>query len=714
MTSTQQPATTNVRGACPHDCPDTCAWHVTVQDGVAVNLAGDPDHPYTQGVLCAKVNHYLERVYSPDRVLYPLRRVGPKGAGTFERVSWDEALDNIAAHLQKIIATDGPTAILPYSYLGTQGLIQMSGMDRRFFARLGATRLERAVCGEAGSSGLAATIGGEHTMRPEDVIHSRFIILWGTNTVVTNLHLWPFIRQAQENGATVVVIDPLKTRTAAAADWHVRPLPGTDAALALGMMHVIVAEGLHDMDYVTRYTLGFELLRERLADYSPERTAALTGLEAQEIVRLARAYATSRPAVIRLLVGMEHHSHGAMMFRTIACLPALVGAWRERGGGLLYMTVGLHFQALNAGALWMPKLEDQTIRSINMVQLGRALTDVALTPPIRALIVYNGNPSAMAPNQQLVLAGLRREDLFTVVHEQFLTDTARHADYVLPATTEVEHLDLLFSWGQTYLTLNQPAIAPLGEAVPNTEFFRRLAARLGFDEPYFRDSDEDLVRSALASDHPYLHGITFERLAREGWAPLCLPQDWRPFAKGDFPTPSGKCEFYSADLAARGFDPLPSYIPAAESPAGDPVLAAHYPLALITTKSALHFLNSSYANLPHHLKAEREPLLEMHPHDADPRGIGDHDLVRVSNDRGTVELRVRIGDRVRPGVVAMPSGWWASLSPGGSSANTLTADGLSDWGGGGDFHDTLVEVTRLPSFSNGVGHSSPRRKTGLG
>src|SRR5437868_6937848 len=368
MVDTTQPTTTNVCGACPHDCPDTCAWQVTVQDGVAVKLTGDPDHPFTRGGLCAKVNHYLERVYSPDRVLYPLRRVGSKGAGTFERVSWDEALDNIAAHLQKIIATDGPTAILPYSYLGTQGLIQMSGMDRRFFARLGATRLERAVCGEAGSSGLAATIGGEDPMRPEDVIHSRFIILWGTNTVVTNLHLWPFIRQAQQNGATVVVIDPVKTRTAEAADWHVRPLPGTDAALALGMMHVIVAEGLHDSDYVERYTTGFDRLCERLRDYPPERAAELTGLAAEEIVRLARAYAAGSPSLIRTLVGMEHRAHGGMAFRTISCLPALTGAWRQRGGGLLFLTAGLHFEALNAEALGMPELEDESIRTVNMVQ----------------------------------------------------------------------------------------------------------------------------------------------------------------------------------------------------------------------------------------------------------------------------------------------------------------------------------------------------------
>jgi anaerobic selenocysteine-containing dehydrogenase len=471
-------------------------------------------------------------------------------------------------------------------------------------------------------------------------------------------------------------------------------MPGTDTALALGMMHVIVAEGLHDADYVARYTHGFDRLAERLADYPPARVAKLTGIAEEEIVRLARAFATIRPAAIRLLVGLEHHAHGSMTYRTIACLPALVGAWRDRGGGLLHLTADPFFAAMNAGAVMMPEVEDPTIRAVNMVQLGRALTDPSLDPPIRALVVYNGNPAATAPNQRLVLEGLRRDDLFTVVHEQFLTDTARHADYVLPATTQLEQLDLMWSWGHPVLALNRPAIAPLGEAVSNTEFFRRLAARLGLDDPFLQTSDEALVRLALESDHPYLAGITFERLWEEGWAPLNLPADWRPFAQGGFPTPSGRCEFWSDTLAAEGHDPLPAYEPAPESPAGNPAMAARYPLALVAAKGALHFLNSSYANLPWHQRAEREPLLDLHPDDADPRGIADGDPVRAFNGRGEVRLRARVGDRVRPGVVAMPSGWWPSLSPGGAAANALTADGVSDRGEGGDFHDTLVEVER--------------------
>jgi anaerobic selenocysteine-containing dehydrogenase len=676
---------------------------VTVEDDRAVNLVGDPNHPFTHGTLCAKVNHYLDRVYSSDRVLQPLRRTGAKGTGEFEQVSWDEALDDIANRLQGIIATQGPSAILPYSFSGTQGQIQSNAMGGRFFHRLGATRLDRNVCGAAGGAGVQATIGSTIGMLPEDLSLSRFILLWGTNTIVTNLHLWPFIRQAQVKGAQVVVIDPLKTRTASAADWHVQPLPGTDAALALGMMAVIVAEQLYDADYVVAHTVGFEALKGRLAEYSPEHVAALTGLDAEEIIRLARAYATTRPAAIRVLIGMEHHANAEMSFRAISCLPALVGAWRERGGGLLHHTMALHAQALNGPGVRMPELEDTSIRSVNMVQLGKALTDPALDPPIQALFVYSSNPATTAPNQNLVLQGLRRDDLFTVVHDHFVTDTARFADYVLPSTMEVEHWDLFTSWGHTYVTLNQPAIAPRGEALPPTELFRRLAARMGLDEPYLRESDESMIRAALTSNHPYLRGIDFEELRTQGWAPLNLPADWLPYANGGFLTPSGKCEFYSTALAERGLDPLPTYLPAGESPAGNPALAARYPLLLLTPKSALHFLNSSYANSPRHLRAERAPFLDIHPQDAASRAIVEGDLVRVHNDRGSVEMVARVSVRMRPGVIAMPSGWWASLSPGGVSANALTADGLSLWAGGGDFHDTLVEVARAHTGASANG-----------
>jgi anaerobic selenocysteine-containing dehydrogenase len=687
-----RPELQTVQGACPHDCPDTCAWRVTVRGGRAVELHGDPDHPFTRGGLCAKVNHFLERVYSPERLLHPLRRAGAKGSGRFERVAWDEALDAIAERLRAIVARDGATAVLPYSYLGTQGVVQCNAMSQRFFHRLGATRLTRALCGAAGSSGIIATNGTSLGIMPEEVVHSRFIVLWGTNTVLTNLHQWHFVKQAQRAGAKIVVVDPVRTRTAEQADWHIRPRPGTDAALALGLMHVIVRERLHDADYIERYTLGFDKLRVRLAEYPPDRAAQITGVSEEQIERFAREYAATRPSVIRVLVGLEHHAQGGTMFRSIACLPAITGAWRDRGGGLLSLTGRLRLLSLNIAAVEKSEMENSALRAVNMAQLGRALTDATLAPPIRALVVYNSNPAAIAPNQNLVLRGLRREDLFTVVIEQFMTDTARHADYLLPATTQLEHLDLLWSWGQPYLTLNLPAIAPLAEALPNSEIFRRLARRMGFDDACFADSDEDIVRQALTSTHEYARGITFETLARRGWARLNVPDAHRPYAEGGFPTPSGKCEFYAEALERQGLDPLPGYVPAREGPDGDAALRARFPLTLVTAKSALHFLNSSYANLPRHLAAERRPLLEVNAHDAAVRGIADGDLVRVWNDRGEVRLHARVGDGVIPGVVAMPSGWWASLSPGGSSANALTADGLSDLGGGGDFHDTLVQT----------------------
>jgi anaerobic selenocysteine-containing dehydrogenase len=676
-----------IRGGCPHDCPDTCAWQVTVDNGIAVKLVGDDAHPITRGGLCAKVNPFLERVYSPERVHYPLRRSGAKGTGAFERVSWDEALDEIASRLAAIV-DDDPTAIMPFSYLGAMGLVQGSSLDRRFFARIGATRLVRAVCGGAGGAGVSVVNGASLGMLPQDLDKSRFIIIWGGNPIVTNLHLWPVIRKAKANGATVVVIDPVRTRTAAAADWHIQPRPGTDAALALGMMRVIVDEGLHDADYIERHTVGFDALRERRADYPPERVAEITGIPASEIARLARAYATTRPAAIRLLIGLEHHANGAATYQAISCLPAITGAWRDHGGGLAYFTAELHFTALNADAVTMPELEDQAIRELNMVQIGRILTDDTLDPPIRALVVYGSNPMATMPNQGLVAEGLRRDDLFTVVHEQFLTDTARYADYVLPATTQIEQHDLMWSWGHAYLTLNQPAIAPVGEAVSTTELFRRLAARLGMSEPYLFTSDEELIRLALDSDHPWLAGITWERLREEGWARLNIPEPWVPYAEGGFPSPSGKAELFSQTRADAGLDPLPVYVPAVNG------AADAYPLTLLTGKSALHFLNSSYANLPRHLKAEGEPRLLIHPDDAQPRRIADGDLVDVRNERGCLRLRASVAEGILPGVVAMPSGWWPSLSPGGASANLLTPDGLSDAGGGGDFHDARVEVEK--------------------
>jgi anaerobic selenocysteine-containing dehydrogenase len=663
-----------VRGGCAHDCPDTCAWEVTVEDGRAVRLAGAAGHPYTRGGLCAKVNNYLDRVYSPDRVLHPLRRTGAKGEGVFERVGWEEALADIAGRLRRIVAEDGAEAILPYSFAGNMGLVQYAGMDRRFFARLGASRLARTICGDTANAGVTTALGTSVACLPEDVQHARLILLWGTNTVVTNLHLWPFVRRAREAGARLVVIDPLRTRTAREADWHVRPLPGSDAALALGMMRVIVDEGLQDQAYLDAHCNGWPELRERLAEYPPERAATLTGVPAGEIAALARAYATTRPAMIRTLVGPEKHAGGGTSFRTIACLPAVVGAWRELGGGMVHWTMELMTEALNVRGVGA---RAPRTRTINMIQIGRALTDPALAPPLRSLIVYNSNPASIAPNSSLVRRGLAREDLFTVVHDLFVTDTARYADYLLPATSFVEHLDLLFSWGHTYLTLNQPAIEPLGESVCNTELFRRLARAMRWaDEPAFQATDEDLVRTALAGGHPRLAGIDLERLRAEGWAPLSLPAERRvPFANGGFPTPSGRCELFA--------DPAPGYAPPPEG---------GLPLVMVSAKSELRFLNSSYSHLPRHRRAAGEPEVQVDPADAAARGIADGDRVRVANERGELLLTARVGDGVRPGVVAIAHGRWRSLS--GGSANDLTSDGLADLAGGGDFFGTRVEVSR--------------------
>jgi anaerobic selenocysteine-containing dehydrogenase len=662
---------TVIRGACPHDCPDTCAWEVTVHDGVAEKLVGVKEHPFTRGGLCAKVSHYLERTYSEDRLRHPMIRTGPKGEGAFARVSWEEALGHIADRLTAIVAEHGGEAVLPYSFAGTQGVVQGGSIDRRFFARLGASRLERTICGQAAAAGQLEAAGTLVGLRPDDIAHSRFIVLWGTNTIVTNLHQWPIIQRARKAGARVVVIDPLRTRTAAAADWHVRPLPGTDAALALGLMHVIVAEGLHDADYVARYAEGFEALQAELEAWTPERTAAVTRVPAEEIVALARAYATTRPAAIRRLIGIEHHREGARMVRTLSCLPVLVGAWRERGGGILAPTAWAAWSPLDQETLAGPQPDT---RAVNMVRLAHALND--LQPPVRALVVYNSNPATTAPDSTRVMRGLAREDLFTVVLEHFLTDTARYADVVLPATTQVEHTDLVPSWGHTYITYNAPAIAPVGEALPNTEIFRRMARAMGFDDAAFDASDEELARAAVTGARWPLENVDFDALRALGWAEGDLPEDFRPFAEGGFGTPSGRFRLWSEDLPP-GFDPPP----------GD-----EEPLALMTAKSAHHFLNSTYANLPRHLAGEGEPMLELHPDDAAARAIADGDRVRVHNARGSVLARARIGDIVGPGVVALPSGWWASRSPGGASANTLTTEELTDRGGGASVHGARVEV----------------------
>jgi anaerobic selenocysteine-containing dehydrogenase len=661
---------------------------VTTENGKLVKLEGDPHHPITQGTLCSAMDGYLDDVVrNPDRLLYPLRRTGRKGEGKFERVSWDEALGEVAGRLRKIIEEYGGSAVLPYHYAGTEGLVQMNALGGRFFARLGATRLVAKVCGATAESGVSVSTGAPDGVLMEDLVHSRAIVFWGTNPALSNPHGWRFVEEAKRQGARLITIDPQRTATAAASHVHLRPIPGTDAALALAMMHVIVRDGLHDADYIEKYTLGFAELKHRIAEYPPDKVAEITGLRAEDIEDLARTYATTQPAVIRLLIGMEHRANGSGTFRAISCLPALTGAWKHRGGGICQFSFTVF--PLNFDAVDMPQLEDQKIRSVNMVQLGKALTDSSMSPAIQALVVYNTNPATIAPNQNLVRQGLAREDLFTVVLEHFLTDTARYADYVFPAATQVEVLDLLTSWGQTYLALNKPAVAPAGEAVSNSDFFRRLAARMGLQEAYLQETDEQIIRAALKSDHPFLQGISYERLEREGWVRMNIPEPWIPFEKGGFKTPSGKCEFYSQGLKDQGFDPLPRY---------DPVPAkteSRYPLRLLSSKDSKYFVNSSNAGIQRLITANGEPKIKLHPDDAAKRRIASGDLVRVFNERGEMKIKAAVTDSVIPGLVAVCHGWWGSRLPGGSSTNALTPDGLADRGEGGDFHDAWAEVEKV-------------------
>jgi anaerobic selenocysteine-containing dehydrogenase len=670
-----------VRGACGHDCPDTCGWIVEVQDGAAGKMYGDPDHPFTRGTLCAKVNHYLERVYHPDRVLHPLKRVGAKGEARFIRVTWDEALTDIASRWHAIIDESGAEAILPYSSAGVQGLIQQASLDRRLFGSMGCSDLDRDICGAVAHAGLAATIGTGTGIDPEDIVHSRYVVLWGTNTIVTNLHFWPFVREAQHRGAKIVVVDPVRTRTAEAADWHLPIKPATDAVLALAMMHVIIRDGFVDHDYVSRYAIGYEELAQRAQQYAPERVAETVGLPASDIERFACEYATTQPSLLRPLIGPEHHRNGAMQFRTLGCLPVLIGAWRHRGGGLARSTHKLQFAVLNKDRVEMPEVYKPGVRVLNMRDLGKDLCDRDLQPRIRSLIVFGANPAIAMPNQGRIREGLLRDDLFTVVHDLFVTETALYADYVLPATSQIEHLDLSPAWGHLYLALNRPAIAPRGESVSNTELFRRLARALGRTEEYLFESDESMLRAALASGHPWLEGLTYERLWEKGYARLNRPDDWRPFANGGFPTRSGKAELYSEPLREAGHDPLPW--------AGE--IRSGQGLQLITGKQ-LHFLNSGYSNQDRHRRRAGELFIEIHPDDARTRGLAAGDSVSVRNERGEVRAVCRVSDRVQPGVAWMPFGGFIDADGQRRSVNILTAEEPTDWGGGSGLYDAFVEV----------------------
>src|SRR3984885_5898920 len=667
---------------CALDCPDCCSLLINVEDGKGSHLRGNPAHPVTRGFLCGKVARYLDREYSPDRLLYPRKRVGAKGEGKFQRISWDEALETIAERLRRVSDDYGSEAILPYSYAGTMGLLNGSGMDRRFFHRLGASRLDRTICSAAGGAGLMATLGYRYGTEPEQFRDSKLIIAWGANILATNVHLWPFIVEARRNGARFYTIDPVRTRTGKLADKHFAIYPGSDLALALGLMHVIIGEKLHDADYVANYTNGFDALAKLATEYPPERVEQLTGIPREDVVSLAREYATTRPAVIRLNYGIRRSERGGAATRAVAALPALVGSWREVGGGL-QLSTSQAFQ-VNRASLEMPELQRRSAlgreaRIVNMSELGKVLTQLN-DPPVKAMVVYNSNPASIAPNQNLVVAGMRREDLFTVVREQFQNDTADHADILLPSTTFLEHTDLYLAYGHYHLQLARPALPAPGETKSNVEVFRLLAERMGFDEACFKDSEDDMIRALLDSAHPFLQGITLDSLDREHSVRLNVAPDsepYLPFAHGAFGTPSGKCEFGAEALR---------YQPPIESRLGAPELRARFPLELISAKSH-DSMNSTFGN--EHSAEGQTSTLFLHDQDARSRGIENGDRVRVFNQRGSCTLVAGVNGVVRQGVVLAPSVRLNKLAPDHRHINPLTSDRLTDIGGGPPFFSCL-------------------------
>ena len=669
------------------DCPDACGLLINIENGVGSRLRGNPEHPVTRGFLCAKVARYLEREYSPNRLLYPQRRVGAKGEGRFARITWDEALDEIAARLHAVADEFGPESVLPYSYGGAMGYLQGGSMDRRFFHRLGASRLDRTICSAAGGVGLIESTGFKYGTEPEQFRHAKLILAWGANILGTNVHLWPFIVEARRNGARFYTIDPHCNRTGELSDKHLFINPGSDTALALGMMHVIIAEGLEDADYVSRYTSGFEDLRERVKAYPPQRVAALTGIAQNDIIQLAREYATVRPAAIRLNYGLQRSERGAMAVRAISLLPALVGSWKEVGGGAVLSTSGafqINRTALDRADLQLQSPLRRQARIVNMSLLGSALNDLS-DPPVKALVVYNSNPAAVAPDQNAVLKGLRRSDLFTVVLEQFQTDTADHADILLPATTFLEHTDAYFAYGHYYLQLARPVLPAPGETKSNVDVFRLLAARMGFNEPCFRDSEDDMIRALLDSDHSFVNGITIEELDREHFVRLRVASNgdpFLPFAQGGFGTPSGKCEFRAETL---------EYVPPVESRHGDGSLRVRYPLELISPKND-DSMNSTFG---YREEVDRQTSqLKINALDAAARAIVTGDQVRVFNGRGSCLLVAKVDASVAPGVVCSPSSRWPKQSLTSRNINAVTSERLTDKGGGPTFYSCLVQVEK--------------------
>ena len=680
-----------LRSVCPHDCPDTCGIISHVEDGKLVKVNGDPDHFVTRGFLCKKVMNYPERVYSPDRVLYPLKRVGEKGAGKFERISWDEATDTITSRFKDIINRHGAESILPFSGSGTLGLVNGNVAGKRFFNRMSASGLDRTICSKGGRIGYKYTMGASLGADPLAIPQSKLVISWGTNPYYTNIHQIPLIKEAKKNGALHVVINPDKIKSVEMADIYIQPAPGSDAALALGVMNVIINESLYDSDFVENHTEGFAALSKQVQEYSPEKVEGITGVDKETIRKFAAIYADCKQSFIYAGSGMQHHTNGGMMIRTIACLPGLVGAWKYPGGGMFYPTseaFPVQWDILEGNELC-----PGTPRSINMNRLGQTLLHEE--PGIYGLFVYNSNPAAVLFNQRKVIAGLQREDLFTVVHEQLLTDTARYADIVLPATTEFEHTDLHYSYFHLSLQLNEPVIEPLGESRSNIDTFNTLAKSMGFQDSCFDDTAIDTINSALGVDSSYLQGITLERLRDEGAIRLNMPGEFHmPYKDLKFFTPSGKIEFYSEKMKRDGYNPLPAHIHIGEGPLTSPALYEKYPVYLLTP-SAKSFLNSNFANIRKPGSEEEKPILELNSLDAGRRGVKTGDMVRVFNDRGECTLMASVGDYLKEGVAINKGIWWNALSPGGCNSNQTTPDRLADMGGGSTYNTNLVQIEKV-------------------
>jgi len=685
-----------VYGACPHDCPDCCALETQVDEqGRAVSVRGRGDHPVTRGWLCAKVNRYLERVYHPDRLLYPMRRVGPKGSGVFERISWNEAITEITSRWRDIITQYGAQCILPYSYAGTLGLVNNAVTNGRFWNRLGASRLERSICGAAAEEAVMLTIGARLAPSPQMLIHSKLILIWGSNPASTAPHVMPFLREAQRKGTRIIVIDPIRTLTARSADQFIQPLPGTDAALALSMMYVMVTEELHQPEWIAAHTIGWESLLERIMQFPPDHAAQITGLDVDTILDLARTYATTTPALLRVSDGINRHTNGGQTVRTLASLPAITGQYGLPGGGLMYSASDWLQWDNEAVTHAHDSACPPPPRSLNMNRLGALLTGEA-DPPVYSLFVYNANPVASTPNAGKIVEGLLREDLFTVVHELFETDTARYADILLPATSQLEHVDLHKPYGHVSLQYNTPAIAPQGEARSNWDVMRSLSSAMGFNEPWLQQDANEVIQEimdATSQHNPRLEGITLERLQVEGSIPLAISTSEEvPFTDGIFFTPSGKVEFYSETAAARGYDPIPGWEPEVETSTGrDTSLSASAPLPLLCP-AAHHFVSSTFGNQERMITKEGAPTLRIHPSDAAVRNIQSGQMVRVSNLRGWCRLIAEVTDMVRPGVLATTTVWWPKFSPDQRNVNWTTSDRLADLGGGSTFYTNLVTV----------------------